>query len=225
MHITHRVVLAALLPLALVGALAGCAEQVPPPDTTDTEQQGGSEDMTATTDPMADIGSEQVVMKTNKGDIVFVLYPGVAPEHVKAFIKLVKDGFYDGVKIHRVEPGFVVQAGDPQTKDLTSEQVADIVSRQTSGGPKPDDPALGTGGPGFNIDAEFNARPHVKGTLAMARAMDPNSAGSQFYIALAPLPQLDGQYTVFGFTAEGMDVVEKLAIGDTIESATVEPRK
>ncbi len=133
---------------------------------------------------------------TAKGDIVFTFYPHDAKQHSAAFIKLARAGFYDGLKFHRVEPGFVIQGGCPQ--------------------------GTGTGGPGYNLDAEFNAKPHVKGTVAMARSSSPNSAGSQFYICLGDARFLDKQYTVFGQTVEGQDVVDAISVGDVMETITIE---
>jgi peptidyl-prolyl cis-trans isomerase B (cyclophilin B) len=133
---------------------------------------------------------------TDKGEIVFTFYPDVAPQHSAAFIKLARAGFYDGLKFHRYEPGFVIQGGDPSGN--------------------------GTGGPGYNLDAEFSERPHVKGTVAMARAGNPNSAGSQFYIVLEDAPFLNRQYTVFGQVVEGQDVVEKIRAGDVMNKVTIE---
>jgi len=140
--------------------------------------------------------NSEIRIATNKGDIVLRLFPDDAPMHSAAFLKLVKSGFYDGLKFHRVEPGFVVQGGDPDGD--------------------------GTGGPGYKLKAEFNARPHNRGTLAMARSSDPNSAGSQFYICLADARFLDGQYTVFGEMAEGFDTLDKIRKGDTMQKVTVE---
>jgi cyclophilin family peptidyl-prolyl cis-trans isomerase/predicted GIY-YIG superfamily endonuclease len=134
---------------------------------------------------------------TAKGDIVFRFYPHDAKQHSAAFIKLAREGFYDGLKFHRVEPGFVIQGGCPQ--------------------------GTGTGGPGYTLDAEFNDKPHVKGTVAMARSSNPNSAGSQFYICLGDARFLDKQYTVFGQTIEGQDVVDKIKVGDVMETVTIEP--
>lgn len=154
-------------------------------------------------------GTETAVIQTNKGAITLELYPQDAPNTVASFIELADAGFYNGIKFHRVVPGFVVQGGDPLTRDLTSAQVAQGA------------PGLGTGGPGWNQKAEFNSRKHVTGTLAMARSRDVDSAGSQFYICLAPQPSLDGQYTVFGQVTEGMDVVNSIQAGDVIESLTI----
>jgi peptidyl-prolyl cis-trans isomerase B (cyclophilin B) len=134
---------------------------------------------------------------TKKGDIVFTFYPHDAKQHSAAFIKLARAGFYDGLKFHRVEPGFVIQGGCPQ--------------------------GTGTGGPGYNLDAEFNDKPHVAGTVAMARSANPNSGGSQFYICLGDARFLDKQYTVFGQTVEGQDVVNKIKVGDVMDKVTIEP--
>ncbi len=139
----------------------------------------------------------QARIHTAKGDIVFRFYPNEARQHSAAFIKLARAGFYDGLTFHRVEPGFVIQGGCPQ--------------------------GTGTGGPGYNLDAEFSNLKHVKGTVAMARATNPNSAGSQFYICLEAAPFLDKQYTVFGQTTEGQDVVDAIRRGDKMESVTIEP--
>lgn len=151
-------------------------------------------------------GEEIAVIKTPKGVIKFTFYPKDAPNHVAAFIELAKKGFYDGTKFHRVEPGFVIQGGDPLSKT--------------------DDPMVGTGGPGYLLKAEFdpatNRQKHLDGTVAMARSNSPDSAGSQFYITLGPQPMLDGQYTVFGQVTEGMDVVRSISVGDVMESVTIE---
>ncbi len=135
-------------------------------------------------------------IETPKGEIVFQFFPDDAPLHSAAFIKLARAGFYDGLTFHRFEPGFVVQGGDPSGN--------------------------GTGGPGYNLEAEFNARPHVQGTVAMARSSNPNSAGSQFYIVLDDAPFLNRQYTVFGHVVEGQNVVDKIRAGDTMTKVTIE---
>jgi peptidyl-prolyl cis-trans isomerase B (cyclophilin B) len=141
----------------------------------------------------------QVRITTKHGDIVFELHPDDAPVTVAAFIKLSRVGFYDGLTFHRVEPGFVVQGGCPE--------------------------GTGRGGPGYNLREEFNSRKHLKGTVAMARAQSPNSAGSQFYICLEAAPFLDRQYTVFGQVTEGFDKVQKIKVGDTMERVRIEPHK
>lgn len=138
----------------------------------------------------------QARIHTKKGDIVFRFYPHDARQHSAAFIKLARAGFYDGLKFHRVEPGFVIQGGCPH--------------------------GTGTGGPGYTLDQEFNDRPHVKGTVAMARSQNPNSGGSQFYVCLGDARFLDKQYTVFGQTVEGQSVVDAIRVGDVMESVTIE---
>lgn len=132
----------------------------------------------------------------NGGLIKLELHPDVAPNHCAALVDLVKKGYYDGLSFHRVVPGFVVQGGCPKGN--------------------------GSGGPGYNLKAEFNEKPHLTGTLAMARTPDPDSAGSQFYICLAPQPFLDRQYTVFGQTIEGMELVSQIRQGDKMVKVTVE---
>lgn len=139
----------------------------------------------------------QARIKTAKGDIVFTFYPIDARQHCAAFMKLARAGFYDGTTFHRVEPKFVIQGGDPDGN--------------------------GTGGPGYNLKAEFNSRPHIRGTVAMARSTNPNSAGSQFYICLGDARFLDNQYTVFGQTTVGLDVVDAIRVGDKMETVTIEP--
>jgi peptidyl-prolyl cis-trans isomerase B (cyclophilin B) len=129
------------------------------------------------------------------GTIQIEFYPDSAPNTVANFEKLANGGFYNGLTFHRVEPGFVVQGGDPNGD--------------------------GTGGPGYKIKAEFNERKHLTGTVAMARATNPDSAGSQFYICLAPAPFLDNQYTVFGQVTEGMDLVQRIRRGDKMTSVKV----
>ena len=131
------------------------------------------------------------VIETNFGNIVIQLFPDVAPGHVENFVKLAQDGFYDGTTFHRVIPDFMIQGGDPNSKDE-------------------DRSNDGQGGPGFTINAEFSDVPHKRGILSMARAQDPNSAGSQFFIVVKDSNFLDGQYTVFGEVIEGMDVADKI---------------
>ena len=130
----------------------------------------------------------------NTIDIAF--YPEDAPKTVENFVTLAKKGFYDGLKFHRVVPSFVVQGGCPKGD--------------------------GTGGPGYTIPAEFNARPHVRGTVAMARSQHPDSAGSQFYICYGPTPHLDRNYTVFGQVTSGMEHVDKIKQGDKMKSVAIQ---
>ena len=125
------------------------------------------------------------------GDITLKFYPDVAPNHVKNFITLAKQKFYDGTTFHRVIPGFMIQGGDPNSKN-------------------PDRSTHGMGGPGHRIKAEFNSRPHTRGVLSMARANDPDSAGSQFFICVADAHFLDWQYTAFGEVVSGMEVADKI---------------
>jgi peptidyl-prolyl cis-trans isomerase B (cyclophilin B) len=131
------------------------------------------------------------VIKTKFGDIKLKFFPDVAPNHVKNFIDLAQAGFYNGTIFHRVIPGFMIQGGDPNTKSA-------------------DRSTYGMGGPGYNVKAEFSNLPHKRGTLSMARAALPDSAGSQFFICAAPAPSLDGKYTVFGEVTSGMEVVDKI---------------
>jgi peptidyl-prolyl cis-trans isomerase B (cyclophilin B) len=171
-------------------------------------------------------GTEVAVFKTDKGEIRVKLYGTDAPINTGNFIDLALSGFYNGTRFHRLEPGFVLQGGDPQTKKLSKAKVIKLVGQQNAGKYAQGDPMLGTGGPGYVIKGEFDPNnvkhPHIDGTLAMARTDDPDSAGSQFYFALAPLTDLDGKYTVFGDTTQGLDVVHKLAVGDVINSITIE---
>lgn len=132
-------------------------------------------------------------IQTKHGDIEIEFFADVAPKHVENFKKLASSGFYDGSLFHRIVPGFVIQGGDPLTKNASNKG------------------RWGTGGPGWNVKAEFNKKPHTRGVLSMARSMDPNSAGSQFFIVLKDSNFLDGQYTVFGKVKSGMDVVDKIA--------------
>jgi len=132
-----------------------------------------------------------VNIETKFGKISFKLFPESSPETVRNFEKLAKDGFYDGTLFHRVIPGFMIQGGDPNTKTDNKS-------------------SWGTGGPGYNIKAEFSSRSHLRGIVSMARSQDPNSAGSQFFIVMADSTFLDRQYTVFGEVTEGMDVADKI---------------
>lgn len=133
----------------------------------------------------------RAVIETKFGNIELKFFPEVAPNHVNNFIELAKKGFYDGTIFHRVIPGFMIQGGDPNSRNANKA-------------------AHGTGGPGHTVKAEFNDKPHKRGILSMARAADPNSAGSQFFICVADAPFLDKQYTVFGEVVSGMDAVDKI---------------
>ncbi len=133
----------------------------------------------------------KAIIETKFGNIELKFFPDVAPNHVNNFIELSKKGFYDGTIFHRVIPGFMIQGGDPNSKN-------------------PDKSSHGMGGPGYSVKAEFNEKPHKRGTLSMARAASPDSAGSQFFICVADAPFLDRQYTVFGEVVSGMDVADKI---------------
>lgn len=140
--------------------------------------------------------TQAVIELASGGRIELELYPDLAPITVANFAKLARRKFYDGLTFHRVEPGFVVQGGDPKGN--------------------------GTGGPGWTIKGEFtDKKSHVRGTLAMARTPDPDSAGSQFYICLAPAPFLDGKYAIFGQVTKGMEHVDKIRRGDKMRRVTV----
>ena len=135
------------------------------------------------------------VIKTSEGEMVAEFWPEVAPNTVENFKKLARSGFYDGTAFHRIVKGFMIQGGDPLTKDPAKES------------------RYGTGDPGYKIKAEFNDRSHERGVLSMARSSNPDSAGSQFFICLANVSRLDHQYTTFGKIIKGDDVLGK--IGDT----------
>jgi peptidyl-prolyl cis-trans isomerase B (cyclophilin B) len=139
--------------------------------------------------------NEVAVIKTSEGEMVAEFWPEVAPSTVENFKKLGRSGFYDGTAFHRIVKGFMIQGGDPLTKDPAKES------------------RYGTGDPGYKIKAEFNNRSHERGVLSMARSSDPDSAGSQFFICLAKVSRLDNQYTTFGKLIKGDDVLGK--IGDT----------
>ncbi len=132
------------------------------------------------------------IITTPHGDITIGLFSDLAPKHVESFKKLAKSGFYDGTTFHRVIPGFMIQGGDPHSKDQKKRHLH------------------GTGGPGYSIPAEFSNRKHRRGTVSAARSADPNSAGSQFFIMAADAPHLDGQYSIFGEVVEGMEVVDAI---------------
>jgi peptidyl-prolyl cis-trans isomerase B (cyclophilin B) len=146
-----------------------------------------------------------IVVETVKGTIEFETYPKDAPKTVEHILALVKRNFYNGQRVHRVVPGFVVQFGDPQTRDMTKQD------------------RWGTGGSGRPIGAAEVKRTHGAGAVAMAHGGDPAKADSQMYITLAPQPSLDKGYTVFGQVISGMDVVRKLAVTDVIRRITVKP--
>ena len=132
-----------------------------------------------------------VYIGMSEGSFLIELFPEDAPNTVDRFLKLVESGYYDGTVFHRIIPGFMIQGGDPNTKN-------------------PDKSTWGQGGPGYNLKAEFNSRSHLRGIVSMARATDPDSAGSQFFIVTSDSTFLDRQYTVFGEVVEGMEVADKI---------------
>jgi peptidyl-prolyl cis-trans isomerase B (cyclophilin B) len=139
--------------------------------------------------------NEVAVIKTSEGEMVVQFWSDAAPQTIENFKKLARAGFYNGTVFHRVVSGFMIQGGDPLSKDTNKED------------------RYGSGGPGYKIKAEFNDHSHERGVISMAREMDPDSAGSQFFICLGPVPRLDHQYTTFGKLIKGDDVLEK--IGET----------
>src|SRR6266436_6457040 len=138
--------------------------------------------------------NEVDVIKTNEGDMVVQFWTDAAPNTIENFKKLARQAFYDGTIFHRIVKDFMIQGGDPNSKDPAKEN------------------SYGQGGPDYKIKAEFNDHPHDRGVISMARSADPDSAGSQFFICLAPVHRLDHQYTTFGKLIKGDDVLEK--IGD-----------
>jgi cyclophilin family peptidyl-prolyl cis-trans isomerase len=197
--------------IAALAVLAACSSNAPAPsNNTATQAKSATaakapaerNDMYSAAPPMTiDVNKKyRATIVTNKGNIVVDLFPQDAPQHVNNFVFLARDGFYDGLKFHRVEPGFVIQGGDPLGN--------------------------GTGGPGYTIPPEIK-RTHPKGALAMARRGGPPettpSSGSQFYITLDATPFLDGGYTSFGqTTADSMNVVNQIQVGDVIQTITIE---
>jgi len=141
-------------------------------------------------------GAKVAVIRTERGTFKFALLDTYAPNTVKNFVTLAEKGFYNNLTFHRVEPGVLIQGGDPSGN--------------------------GTGEPGYAIKAEFNAHPHLEGTVAMARRPDPDSAGCQWYVCLQPLPQLDRQYAVFGQVFEGLDVLHAIQKGDHMQEVRIE---
>ena len=139
--------------------------------------------------------SEVAVIKTSEGDMVVQFWTDAAPNTIGNFKKLARAGFYNGTIFHRIVKGFMIQGGDPNSKDPAKEN------------------RYGEGGPGYKIKAEFNDHSHERGVISMAREPDPDSAGSQFFICLGPVPRLDHQYTTFGKLIKGDEVLGR--IGDT----------
>ena len=166
--------------MTILMVVAACPQhKMPAPKTTDSQKE-----TTIMSGPTA-------IIETKYGNITLKFFPDVAPGHVKNFIDLAKKGFYDGTTFHRVIPGFMIQGGDPNSKDANKA-------------------THGQGGPGYTIAAEFNDKPHKRGTLSMARAGHPDSAGSQFFICVKDSSFLDKQYTVFGEVESGIEVVDTI---------------
>ena len=136
-------------------------------------------------------GMPNAIVETSLGEIELAFFPDKAPGHVENFLKLAREGFYDGCTFHRVIPGFMIQGGDPNSREA-------------------DRSRHGTGGPGYQIDAEFNDTSHARGVLSMARSADPNSAGSQFFVVVADSTFLDGQYTAFGEVVQGIEIADQI---------------
>jgi peptidyl-prolyl cis-trans isomerase B (cyclophilin B) len=152
---------------------------------------GSTADATTSSQAEAPKGPRAII-KTKFGDIEIKFYPDVAPKHVENFIKLAKSGFYNGTIFHRVIPGFMIQGGDPNTKDSLKKDI------------------YGQGGPGYTVKAEFSDIPHKRGIVSMARAADPDSAGSQFFIVVEDSRFLDRKYSVFGEVTKGIGVADKI---------------
>lgn len=142
--------------------------------------------------PVAEGKAPRAVITTKFGQMELVFFPELAPKHVESFLGLAKKGFYNGTIFHRVIPGFMIQGGDPNTKDPSKRHL------------------YGMGGPGYTVPAEFNRIPHERGIVSAARSADPDSAGSQFFIVVDNASFLDGQYTVFGEVVKGMEVADKI---------------
>lgn len=193
--------------LAFTIVLLGQACVPPAPTQNDTQQYNADEDSNANINspleqelgiiPLDPEESPKAILKTNKGDITIQFYTRHSPKTVENFLKLAKDGFYEGVKFHRVIDDFMIQTGDPNSKD-------DDWS---------DD---GEGGPGYSIDDEFNHLKFFKGTVGMAKTAAPNSGGSQFFIVTNEHAEwLDGNYTLFGYVTDGIDVVDAIEAVET----------
>lgn len=175
-HEGCRMLLGVMVGVVLSVVAVGSVTAADPAPTTKSETQRGP----------------KAIIKTKFGDIEIKFYPDVAPRHVENFIKLAKSGFYNGTIFHRVIPGFMIQGGDPNTKDSLKKDT------------------YGQGGPGHTVKAEFSDTPHKRGIVSMARAADPDSAGSQFFIVVEDSRFLDRKYSVFGEVIKGIGVADKI---------------
>jgi len=191
-----NIFLSILLTLTL-GLVSGCRDSGKSDDSSKSDTATAEKSKDQAKDSKQVNTNEVAVIKTALGDMVIEFWPDVAPKTVENFKKLAKKGFYDGTAFHRIVKGFMIQGGDPLTKDPSAQG------------------RWGTGDPGYKIDAEFNDRPHVRGVISMARSQDPNSAGSQFFICLGDASFLNGKYTAFGKLSKGDDVLGKLGDVET----------
>ena len=157
--------------------------------------------------PTMNASNEVAVIRTSEGDMVVRFWNDAAPNTIENFKKLARSGFYNGTIFHRIVKGFMIQGGDPNSKDAGKES------------------RYGEGGPGYKVKAEFNDHSHKRGIISMARSSDPDSAGSQFFICLAPVPRLDHQYTTFGKLIKGDDVLQKIGDIPVMKSSTGENSK
>ena len=192
-----KVSLVLLVALLMLG---GCGK----PETPNTQNSAKEQESQTTPEQeknpgLGSAGKKLAIIETEKGNITIELFVADAPKTTANFIKLTDQGFYNGLTFHRREEGFVIQGGDPEGN--------------------------GSGGPGYTIQDEVNRNTHTLGAVAMAKSREPDSAGSQFYITLAPAPALDAEYTVFGQVVEGMDVVQQIQIGDKMNQVTIKDKK
>lgn len=199
MHLMSQSSIIMILALSMFGWFAR-AQEAAKPETKDTPKAASVAASKAG-------GKEVAILKTTEGEMVVEFWSDVAPKTVENFKKLAKEGFYDGTAFHRIIKGFMIQGGDPLTKDAKNED------------------SFGTGGPGYKIKAEFNPRKHVRGVLSMARSSHPDSAGSQFFICLDDASSLDNKYTTFGKLIKGEEVLMKIGDSPVGPSRSGEPSK
>jgi peptidyl-prolyl cis-trans isomerase B (cyclophilin B) len=182
--------LKSLCALSLVLGLAAIGAETP---KDETKAEPKADKKSDSKDEKSAAANEVAILTTTEGDMVLEFWPDVAPKTVENFKALARKGFYDGTAFHRIIKGFMIQGGDPKTKDPTKEG------------------EYGTGGPGYTIPAEFNNHSHQFGVISMARSNDPNSAGSQFFLCNGDASQLDHQYTAFGKLIKGDDILRKIS--------------